>query len=110
VFEDRVLRTIFGYKREEITEDLSSLHSEDRYNLRISPNTIKIIKSRGMRWEGNVTRIREMTNAYRILIGKLEGKRKLWRSRRRWEDNNNVDLMMCTRFFLFRTGSGSEIL
>jgi hypothetical protein len=91
VSEDRVLRRTFGSKRNEITEDLSRLHSEERYNFRISQNT-KMITLSGTRWEGNVTRVREMTNAYRIFAEKLEGRRRLWRSRRIWEVNNKVDL------------------
>jgi hypothetical protein len=90
--EDRVLRRILGSKTKEVTEDISRLHSEERYNLRNSQN-IKMITLRGTRWGGgDVTRIREMTNAYRIFVGKLERRRRLRRSRRIWEINNKVDL------------------
>jgi hypothetical protein len=57
-----------------------------------SPSVIRIIKSRRMRWAGHVTRIGEKRNAYRLLIGKREGKRPLGRSRRRWLDNIRMDL------------------
>jgi hypothetical protein len=57
-----------------------------------SQNNITVIKSRRMRWAGRVARMREMRNAYRILIGKPEAKRPLGRPRRRWEDNIRMDL------------------
>jgi hypothetical protein len=83
VFESRVLR-IFGPKRDEVTGDWRKLHNEALHNLYSSPNIIRMIKSRRMRWAGYVARIREKRNAYRILVGKLEGKRPLGRRRRRW--------------------------
>jgi hypothetical protein len=63
------------------------LHNEELHNLYASPNIIRVIKSRIMRWAGHVTGIREMRNAYRILVRKPEGKRPLGRPRYRWEDN-----------------------
>jgi hypothetical protein len=85
VFENRVLRRIFEPRRDEVTGDWRKLHNEDPHNLYSSPNIIRMIKSRRMRWTGHVARMGE-TNAYRILVGKPEGKRSLGIPRRRWVD------------------------
>jgi hypothetical protein len=92
VFEYRVLRGIFGPKRDEVTGGWRKLHNEDLHNLYCSPSIIRIIKSRRMRWPGHVARMGDKRNACRILVGKPEGKRPLGRSRRRWEDNIRMDL------------------
>jgi hypothetical protein len=92
VFENRVLRRIFGPKRDEETVGWRKLHNEELHNLYSSPSIIRVIKSRTMRWAGHVARIGEKRNAHRILVGKLEGKRPLGRSRRRWLDNTKMDL------------------
>jgi hypothetical protein len=92
VFENRVLRRIFGPKRDHVTGDWRKLHNEELHNLYSSPNTIGTIKSRRMRWAGHVARMGETRNAYRILAGKPEGKRPLGRLRRRWVDNIKMDL------------------
>jgi hypothetical protein len=84
VFENRVLRRIFGPKRDEVTGGWRKLYS--------SPSIIIRIKSRKMRWSGHVTRMEEKRNAYRILVGKPEGRRLLGRPRRRWVDNIKMDL------------------
>jgi hypothetical protein len=68
------------------------MHNEKLHNLYCSPSIIRIIKSRRMRWAGHVARMGEKRNAYRILVGKPEGKRPLGRPRRRWEDNIRMDL------------------
>jgi hypothetical protein len=68
------------------------LHNEELHNLYCSPNIIRIIKSRRMRWAGHVARIKENGHAYTILVGKPEGKRPLGRPTRRWEDNIRMDL------------------
>jgi hypothetical protein len=68
------------------------LHNEELHNLYCSPSIIRIIKSRRIRWAGHVARIGEKRNAYRILVGKPEGKRTLGRPRRRWEDSIRMDL------------------
>jgi hypothetical protein len=83
VFKNRLLRRIFGLRRDEVTGDWRKLHNEELHNLYSSPNIITMIKSRRMRWAGFVARMGEIGNAYRILVGKPEGKRPLGRSRRR---------------------------
>jgi hypothetical protein len=92
VFENRVLRRIFGQRRDEVTEDWRKLHNEELHRLYSSPSIIRMIKSRRMRWAGHVVRMVEKRNAYRILVGKPEGKRPLGRPRRRWVDNIKMDL------------------
>jgi hypothetical protein len=77
VFENRVLKRIFGPKRDEETGGWRKLHNEELHNSYSSPSIIKIIKSRRMRWSGHVARMGEKRNAYRILVGKREGKRPL---------------------------------
>jgi hypothetical protein len=72
--------------------NLRKLHNEELHNLYSSPNTIRMFKSRRMRWAGHVGRMGEKRNAYRILVGKPEGKRPLGRPRRRWVDNIIVNL------------------
>jgi hypothetical protein len=91
VFENRVLRRIFGPKRDEVTGDWRKLHNEDLHNLCSSPNIIIMIKSRSMRWVGHVARMGETRNAYRILVGKPEGNRLLRRPTYRWEYNIKID-------------------
>jgi hypothetical protein len=93
VFENRVLRRIFGPKRDEATGEWRKLHNEELHNLYSSPNIIRTIKSRRLRWAGHVARMGEKINAYRILVGKPEGRRPLGgRPRRRWVDNIKMDL------------------
>jgi len=81
-----VLR-IFGPKREEETGEWRRLHNEELNDLFSSPNIVRMIKSRRMRWAGHVARMSEIRGVYRVLVGKPEGKRPLWRPRRRWENN-----------------------
>jgi hypothetical protein len=91
VFENRVLRRIFGLKREE-DGSWRKLHNDELHNLYSSPNTVRVIKSRRMRWAGHVARIGEGRGVYRVLVGRPEGKRSLGRPRRMWEDNIKMDL------------------
>jgi hypothetical protein len=92
VFENRMLRRIFGPKRDEVIGSWGKLHNEELHNLCCSPSIIRIMKSRRMRWAGHVARMGERRSAYRIMVGKPEGKRPLRRPRRRWEDHIKMDL------------------
>jgi hypothetical protein len=92
VFENRVLRRIFGSKRDEVTGEWRRLHYKELYALYSSPNIIWVIKSRRLRWIGHVARMGERRGAYRALVGKPEGRRSLRRPRHRWEDNIKLDL------------------
>jgi hypothetical protein len=76
---------VFAPKREEVSGCWRRLHNEELHNLYASPNVIRVIKSRRVRWAGYVARMGYMRNAYRTLGGKSEGKRLLGRPRRRWE-------------------------
>jgi hypothetical protein len=93
VFENKVLRTIFGPKRDEVTGGWKKLHNEELRDLYSSPSIVRIIKSKRMRWAGHVARMAEKRNAYRLLVGKPEGKRPQGRPRRRWVDNIKVNLL-----------------
>jgi hypothetical protein len=90
VFENRVLRRIFVPKRHEVIGCWRKLHNEELHNLYSSLNTIRMIKSRKMRWAGHVARIGEKRNAYKILVGKPEGRRPLRTPRCRWVGNINI--------------------
>jgi hypothetical protein len=87
VFENRVLRRIFGPKRDEMTGEWRKLHNEELRDLYSSPSIIRIIKAMRMRWAGHVARLGERKNAYRLLVGTLEARRPLGRQRRSWLDN-----------------------
>jgi hypothetical protein len=82
VFENRVLRRIFGPKREE-DGSWRKLHNDELHSLYSSPNIIMVIKLRKIRWAGHVTRMEEGRGVYRVLVGRPEGKRPLERLRRR---------------------------
>jgi hypothetical protein len=92
VFENRVLRRIFGPKRDEVTGEWRKLHRGELHNLYSSTDIIRQIKSRRMGWAGHVARMGGGRNVYRVLVGKPEGKRPLERPRRRWEDGIRMDL------------------
>ncbi|KAJ4427641.1 hypothetical protein ANN_25289 [Periplaneta americana] len=92
VFENKVLRKIFGAKWDEVTGEWRKLHNTELHALYSSPDIIRNIKSRRLRWAGHVARMGESRNAYRVLVGRPEGKRPLGRPRRRWEDNIKMDL------------------
>jgi hypothetical protein len=86
VFENRVLRRIFGPMRDEVTGQWKKLHNGEFNILYSTPDIIRQMKSRRMRWAGHVVRMGEGRNVYRVLVGKHKGKRPLGRPRRRWED------------------------
>jgi hypothetical protein len=94
VFENKVLRRIFVPKREEVPGGWRKLHNEEHRDLYSSPSIIRMIKSKGMRWEDHVARMGEKKNAYRLFVGKQERKRPLGRPRltSRWVDNIRMDL------------------
>jgi hypothetical protein len=92
VFENRVLRRIFELKRNEVTGEWRKLHNEELNNLYSSPNIVRMIKSRRVRWAGHVTRMEKGRGVYRVLVGKSERRRPLGRPRPRWEDNIRMDL------------------
>jgi hypothetical protein len=91
VFENRVLRKIFGPKREE-DGSWRKLHNDELHSLYSSRNTVRVVKSRRMRGAGHVARMGEGRGVYRVLFGRPEGKRQLGRPRHRWEDNIKMDL------------------
>jgi hypothetical protein len=92
LFENRVIRRIFGPKRDEAIGGWRNLHNEELHGLYSSPDIVRVIKARNMRWAGNVARMEEVRDAYNILVGRPEGRRPLGRPRRRWEDNIKMDL------------------
>jgi hypothetical protein len=90
--ENRVLRRILGLKWDEVTGEWRKLLNEELNDLYGSPNIVRGIKSRRMRWAGHVAHMGEGRGVYRVLLGKPEGKRPLGRPRRRWVDNIKTDL------------------
>jgi len=92
VFESRVLRRIFGPKRDKVAGEWRKLHNEELNDLYCSPNIFQVIKSRRMRWVRHVARMGERRSVYRVLLGKPERKRPLEKPRHRWEDNIKMDL------------------
>jgi len=93
VFENMVLRRIFGPRREEVKEEWRRVHKVDLNDLYSSPNILRVIKSRIMRWAGHVAHMGEERGVYRVLVGKPVGtQRPLGRPRRRWVDNIRTDL------------------
>jgi hypothetical protein len=85
-FEKRVLRRIYGPKR-EVDGPWRKLHNDELHSLYSSPNIVRVIKSRRLRWAGHLARMGEGRGVYGVSVGKSEGKRPLGRPRRRWEDN-----------------------
>jgi hypothetical protein len=92
LFENRVQRRIFGPKRDEVTGEWRRLNNEELNDLYSSPNIIRVIKSRRIRWARHVARMGEGRGAYRIFVGRPEGRRPLGRPRFRWEDNIKMGL------------------
>jgi hypothetical protein len=92
VFDNRVLRRIFGPMRNEVAGEWRKFHNEELHNFYSSPDMIRQVKSRRMRWAGHVARMGEERKLCKVLVGKPEGKKPLGRPRRRWEDGIRVDL------------------
>jgi hypothetical protein len=92
VFENRVLRRIFGPKRDEVMGQWRKLHNEELPNLYLSPDIIRQFKSRQIRWVGHVACIGKERGVYTVLVGKPEVRRPLGRPRHRWEDGVRMDL------------------
>jgi hypothetical protein len=92
VFENRTLRRIVGPKRDEVTGEWRKLHNEELHDLCSLPSIIRMIKSKRMRLAGHVARMQEKKNAYRLLVGKPEGRRPLGKPRHRCVDNIRMDL------------------
>jgi hypothetical protein len=92
VFENKVLRRIFKPTRDEVTGEWRKLHNEELNNLYSSPNILRVITLRRMRWAGHVTRMGKGRGVYRFFVGMPEERRPLGRSRHRWEDNIRMDI------------------
>ena len=92
MFGNRVQREIFCHKWGKVTGKCQRLHNEEIHDLQSSPNTIRVIKLRKIRWAGHVARIGKGGGAYRVLVEKLKRKRTFERTRRKWEDNIKLDL------------------
>ena len=92
VFENMVLRRIFGLRWDKVMGEWRRLHNEELNDLYCSPNIVRVIKSRRMRWAGHVARMGEDRGMYRVLVEKPEGRRPLGRPRRRWVDDIRMDL------------------
>jgi hypothetical protein len=108
-FENRVLRRLFGPKRDAVTVEWRKLHNEEVNNLYSLPNIVQVIKLRRMKWAWHVARMVEGRGVYRGLVGKPEGRRPLGRPRRRWEDNIRMDLrdvVVWTGWSWLRIGTG----
>jgi hypothetical protein len=115
VFENKVLRRIFGRKGDVVTGGWRKLHNEELRDLYSSPSTITKMKPRRIRCVGHVTRMGEKRNAYMILVGKPEGKKPLGRPRRRWVDNirmvlGEADGVVRTGLVWLKIGSGGALL
>jgi hypothetical protein len=87
------IRRVFGSKRDEVTVEWRKLHNEELNDMYSLPNIVRVVKWRRIRWAGHVARVGDRRGMYRVLVGKPEGKRPLWRQRHRWEDNIKMDLL-----------------
>jgi hypothetical protein len=115
VFENMMLRRIFRPKGDEMTGEWRTLHNEELHDFYSSPSIIRIMKARRTRWAGHVARTREKRNAYKLLVGKPDGKRPLGRPRRRlvdniWMDLVEVDGVMWTGLVCLSIETGGELL
>jgi hypothetical protein len=93
MFQNRVLRRIFGWKRDEVTGGWRQLHNNELHNLYSLQSIIRIMNSRKMRWVGHVVGMGENRNVCKLLVGKPEGKRLLGRPRHRWIENIKMGLL-----------------
>jgi len=100
LFEDMVLRRIFGPRSDEVTGEWRRMHNEELNDLYSSPNIVRVTKSRRIRWAGRMVRMGEEMGVYRVLVGKPEGKRPLGRPRHRWVDNIRMDLQEVGSFYM----------
>jgi len=115
VFEYKVLKRIFGPKRDEVMGEWEKLHNEELNDLYSSLNILRVIKWRIMRKMGHAARMWERRGVYKVLVGKPEGKRPLGRPRRRWKDNIKTDLGkwdvgVWTGLMWLRKGTGDKHL
>jgi hypothetical protein len=112
VFENRVLRRLFLPKWEEVKGEWRKLHNEELHNLYSSPDIIRQVKSRRMRWAGHVARMEKEIKVYKVLVGKSEGKRPFGRPRHRWENGVRMDLglRVWIGFDWLRTETGGRLL
>jgi len=108
VFENMVLRRIFGPRRDEETGEWRRLYNEELNDLYSSPNIVRVIKSRRMRWAVHEARMVEERGMYRVLVGKPERKRPLGRPRRRWVDNIRMDLQEVGCGYMDRIGLAQD--
>jgi len=92
VFGNMVLRRIYGPRWDEVTGEWRRLHNEELNDLYSSPNIVRVINLRRMRWAGHVARMGEERGVYKVLMGKPDGRRPLGRPRRRWADSIRMDL------------------
>ena len=93
----RMIKSFFSMhaitlRSDEVTGEWRRLDKEELSDLYYSPNIVRVIKSRRMRWAGHVARMGEERGVYRVLVGKPEGRRPMGRPRRRWVDNIRMDL------------------
>jgi hypothetical protein len=110
VFQNRVLRRIFGLKMDEVTGEWRKLHNDELHIFYSSQNIIRQIKSRRMRWAGRVACMGEERKVYKVLVGKPEGKIPLGRPKCRWEDVTRMDLRETGRGDVDWIGTGGGLL
>src|SRR5215475_8752369 len=108
VFENRVLRRVFGPKRDEVTGEWTKLHNDELNDLYSLPNIVRVVKSRRMRWAGHVARMGEDRGVHRVLVEKPEGKMPLGKTRNRWEDNIKMNLQEVGGGVWGLDGAGSD--
>jgi hypothetical protein len=117
VFENSALRRIYGPRRDEVTGRWRKLHNEELHDMYTSPSIIRNNQVEESEMGGAYSILQEKRNAYRLLVGKPEGKRPLGRPRQRWENNIKMDLgeigwggVVWTGFVWLRIGASVELL